>query len=104
MERSIKNNVMRRVRTIHAVRPFTSGTAVAAVFFVLSLYAIGRFVFVAQVFRNMPALEDVSGVLQFMATAFVNTDLIVQVLTILVALSALWVVRDIGKYSVGRLA
>lgn len=88
---------MRRVRTIHAVRPFTGGTALAAVFLVLSLYAIGRAVFVAQVFRNMPAVEDVFAVSRFFLSAFLNTDFVVQALTIFVAASALWMVRDALK-------
>lgn len=94
MESQIKQNVMRRVHTIHAARPFTGGTALAVALLVVSLYAIGRMVFVAQVFRNMPAIEDVSAVFQFFLSAFLHTDFIVQVLSVLVFMSALWMVRD----------
>lgn len=97
MESKIKQNVMRRVRTIHAVRPLTGGTAVAVVLLGVSLYAIGRMVFVAQVFRNMPAVGDVSAVLRFFLSAFLHTDFVVQVLTLLVTAAALWMVRDIAR-------
>jgi hypothetical protein len=97
MESQIKQNVMRRVRTIHRVRPFTSGTALAFALLGVSLYAIGRFVFVAQVFRNMPAIEDVGAVVRFFVGAFAHTDLVVQVLTLLTVTAAVRMVRDIGR-------
>ena len=103
MESQIKQNVMRRVRTIHVVRPFTSGTAVAFALLGVSLYAIGRFVFVAQVFRNMPAIEDVGAVTRFLVDAFARTDFVVQLLTLLTVVATLWMLRDIGRYSFGRL-
>lgn len=100
MESRIKQNVMRRVHTIHAVRPFTSGTAVAFALLGVSLYAIGRVVFVAQVFRNMPSGGDVAAIFQFFLAAFMNTSFVVQVLSVLVVMSALWMVRDISRMTV----
>lgn len=104
MESKIKQNVMRRVHTIHAIRPYTSGAALAFVLLGVSLYAIGRFVFVAQVFRNMPAIEDVGAVMRFFVGAFAHTDFVVQALTLLTIASVLWMVRDIGRGSIGRFA
>jgi len=97
MESNIKQNVMNRVRTIHTVRPFTSGTAVALFLIVLSLYAIGRFIFVAQVFRNMPSPADIGAFLNFFVVAFMHTDFIVQVLSVLVVASLIWVARDVVR-------
>ena len=104
MESQIKQNVMRRVHTIRTLRPFTSGIALAFVLLGVSLFTIGRFVFVAQVFRNMPAIEDVGAVIRFFVGAFAHTDLIVQVLTLFTVASILWMLRDIGRYSFGRFA
>ncbi|HYE22841.1 MAG TPA: hypothetical protein VEA92_00070 [Candidatus Paceibacterota bacterium] len=102
MESKIKQNVMRRVHTIHTVRPYTSGIALAVVLLGISLYAIGRFVFVAQIFRNMPAVGDVSAVLRFFLSAFLHTELLVQVLTLVVCTAALWMLRDIIRLMAGN--
>lgn len=90
---NIQQNVMRRVRFVHAVRPFVSNAAGAVVLLGLSLYMLGREVFVAQVFRNMPA-ADPTAVLRFAETAFLNTSFVVQTLTVLAALAGLWLVRE----------
>lgn len=88
---------MRRVHTIHAVRPLMSGVALAVVVFGVSLYALGRFVFVAQVFRNMPAVQDVGALLRFFAEAFITTEVAVQLVTVAIMFSLLWMLRDIMR-------
>ena len=92
----IRKNVMRRVRFAHAARPFLSNTAFALALLGLSLYLLGREVFVAQVFRNMPS-TDLSAMLHFAEAAFLNTTLLVQVLTVLAALASLWLVRECAR-------
>ena len=84
---------MRRVYFVHAVRPFVSNTAGAFVLLSLSLYLLGREVFVAQVFRNMPA-ADSAAILRFAEAAFLNTTFVVQVLTIVAAVAGLWLARE----------
>jgi hypothetical protein len=86
---------MRRVHTIHAVRPFVSGTALAIVLGVVSLYFIGRKVWVARVFQNMPNPVHVASVLRFFEAAFFNTNTVVQVLCVAVVFSFAWIVRDL---------
>lgn len=93
-ESSIQRNVMRRVRTIHAVRPLTSTTALSTVFLLGALWGIGRQVWVAQVFQNMPSLADVGAVGRFAVAAFLHTEFIVQALTVLAVFAAVWLVRD----------
>lgn len=90
----IQKNVMRRVRTIHAVRPFTSSTALALALAFGALWGIGRQVWVARVLENMPSLADVGATLRFAYAAFAHTDFIVQVLSVVVLGAALWLVRD----------
>jgi hypothetical protein len=94
---NIRRNVMRRVRFAHAVRPFLSNAAGAVALFGVSLYFLGREVFVAQVFRNMPS--DFAAVLRFIEAAFLNTTFVVQVLTVLAALAGLWLVRECVRLS-----
>jgi hypothetical protein len=92
----ISRNVMSRVRFVHAVRPFLSNAAGSVVLLGLSLYMLGREVFVAQIFRNMQA-TDPATVLRFMEEAFLNTTFVVQALTVLAALAGLWLVREAAR-------
>lgn len=84
---------MRRVRFAYAVRPFLSNAAGAVALLGLSLYMLGREVFVAQVFRNLPS-TDPSIVFRFMESAFLNTSFAVQTLTVLALLAGLWLGRE----------
>lgn len=93
----IHMTVMRRVRTIHALRAATGTLAVSFALLGVSLYLIGREVWVARVFQNMPRIENVAAVARFFTAAFLSTDTIVQVLTILSLIAAIWFVRGIGK-------
>ncbi|MGE5541283.1 MAG: hypothetical protein ACM3TU_03330 [Bacillota bacterium] len=91
---SISKNVMRRVRVIHAVRPLLSTTALGVIVLVLALWGIGREVWVARVFENMPSVADLAAVTRFFAAAFLNTRVAVQVLLVLAAFASVLVVRD----------
>ena len=93
-ESTIHKNVMRRVRTIHTVRPFTSMTALSAFLLLGALWGIGRQVWVAQVFQNMPSLADVGAVTRFAVAAFIHTEFLVQALTVVVLMAVAWIVRD----------
>ena len=93
---NIHTNVMRRVRFVHAVRPFISNAAGAVALLGLSLYMLGREVFVAQVFRNMPS-ADPAAVLRFMEAAFLNTTFVVQAVTVLAAVAGLWLARECAR-------
>lgn len=97
MESNIKRNVMRRVGVIRAVRPFLSGTAAGVLVLLVSFYEIGRLVFVAQVFRNMPAIQDVPALVQFFISAFLNTDVLVQLFLVLIIIGVAWIARDIAR-------
>jgi hypothetical protein len=94
---NLRRNVMRRVRFAHAVRPFLSNAAGAFALLGISLYFLGREVFVAQVFRNMPS--DFAAVLRFVEAAFLNTTVMVQILTVLAALAGLWLIRECARLS-----
>ncbi|MDB5237523.1 MAG: hypothetical protein JWL88_625 [Parcubacteria group bacterium] len=97
MPTPIHTNVMRRVHTIHTVRPLLSSTALAAVLSIGSLYLIGRKVWVARVFENMPNPIHIASVLHFFEAAFFNTSTIVQVLCVAVLFSFVWLVRGFAR-------
>jgi hypothetical protein len=90
---NLRRTVMRRVRIIRTVRPFMSSAALSAYLLVLSLHAIGREVFVAQVWRNIPSADPVT-LLRFAEAAFLNTTFLVQGLSILSAAAMTWLARE----------
>lgn len=94
---TISKNVMRRVRIIHAVRPFFSGSALAALLFVVALWAIGREVWVAHVFRNLEVAIRAGTVSDFLIAAFVNTRFVVQVLVVLAAGAFVYALRELAR-------
>lgn len=85
---------MRRVHFVHVVRPFLSNAAGAVALMGVSLYFLGREVFVAQIFRNMPSASDYAALLRFVEVAFLNTTFAVQLLTVLALLAGLWLARE----------
>lgn len=96
MSNSISHTVMRRVRMIHAFRtlaPLVGGAGV----FLIAVWGIGREVWVAKVFENMPTLSDVPAVLSFYARAFLATDLFVQLLSILAAGALIALARSFAR-------
>jgi hypothetical protein len=88
---------MRRVRTIHTLRAVTGTLAASFVLLAVSLYLIGREVWVARVFENMPRLEDAAAVARFFTAAFLTTEFAVQALVILSLIAGVWLLRGIGK-------
>lgn len=73
----------------------------------VSLYLIGREVWVARVWENMPSLVHLNAVARFFIYAFLHTHLIVQVLILITAFASVWVVRECARVlqiSVPRLS
>lgn len=85
---------MRRVRTIHTLRSASTGAGAAVLLLVLSLYLIGRQVWVARVLHNMPSLAHVGAFARFFTYAFAHTHLTVQLLILLVVFAILWLARE----------
>ena len=93
----IKTIVLRRARFIRALRVATSGTVVAAVLALGSLYAIGREVWVARVIENMPSPANLAAFVRFFEVAFLNTTFVVQTLSLLAMFAVLWAAYDAAK-------
>ncbi len=91
---SVSRVVMQRIRIMHALRPFVSGTALASVLFLIAVWGIGREVWVAHVIANMPSASDISAVVRFFVSAFLNTRFIVQALTILAGGAFVFALRE----------
>ena len=83
-----------RVYTLFVLRHLTSEKALGAFLVVVSLYMLGRFVFVAEVVKNVLALHGVESFFVYVVDAVVNTDVVVQVILLLIALGSVLMVRD----------
>lgn len=95
---TIERTVMRRVYIIRALRPVISMGAFSATVFVLALWGIGREVWVARVFENMPHSGDAFAVTRFYAAAFGHTDLVVQALTLAMFASVIYIARESARF------
>lgn len=94
MQSNIEKNVMRRVHVIHALRPIISLGVLSALLAVIALFGIGREVWVARVFENMPHTSDFAILSRFWLAAFENTRLTVQALTLLTVASIVYFARE----------
>jgi len=77
MQSKIEQQVMAGVEVVYAFRQLTGATALKLYVCALSLYGIGRLVWVSHVFENW-ANVGLQGSLQFAASAVLNTHLAVQ--------------------------
>lgn len=92
----IKHHVMRRVHAVHTMR-LIARTGSSVVLLTASLYALGREVWVARVFQNMPSPSDLPAAFSFFISAFMGTHVVVQ-LTILVAIASMvWLLREVWR-------
>lgn len=96
--------VMRRVRLIRLLTLIISTVTLAGLTALVTLWGIGREVWVARVFENMPDTRSAGDVLAFWVSAFTHTRLIVQVLSILTGISLLFLLREISRFIAGRFS
>ena len=88
---------MRRVRIIRAARVVISTEVGALALVVAALYGIGREVWVAKVFANAPSAADFAAFSHFWVSAFLDTRLPVQLLTLVVILSTIYLAREAAR-------
>jgi len=91
---NIEKNVMRRVRLIRILGLIISTLVLALVTFVLALWGIGKEVWVARVFQNMPQSGDFAETSRFYISAFGHTRFIVQALAVLTFVSFIYLARE----------
>lgn len=87
---------MRRVRAIHLLRAVSS-IALSAMLLLLALYTIGREVWVSKVVENVLALANPSSMLAYLASAFLHTDLLVQVVSVIAVFATVWLARELAR-------
>ena len=87
--------VMRRVRAIRMMR-LSLAPASAGLVSLLALWGIGREVWVAKVIENVQAVESADASARYVASAFLHTDLVVQLLSILVVASVFWLASELA--------
>jgi hypothetical protein len=100
-ETNIERIVMRRVHLICALRVVISGGVFALLLAVLMLWGVGREVWVARVFENVPHTGDFSSLISFWLSAFTHTRLVVQALILLTIASFLYFVRELARLIIG---
>lgn len=101
MQTNIERVVMRRVHLIRVLRVIISGGVFALLFATLMLWGIGREVWVARVFENMPHTGDLFSSVSFWSAAFTHTRLTVQILVVLTLASFLYFVREVIRLLIG---
>ncbi len=99
-ETNIERVVMRRVRLIRILALIISTATFAVLTTIVALWGIGREVWVAHVFQNMPSMSNIGALFNFWVSAFLNTHLIVQALTVLTFISLLFLARETTRFLV----
>lgn len=88
---------MRRIRRVYAVRRAAPVVLASLAFGVVTLWALGREVWVSQVYANMPSFFDVPAITGFMTYAFIHTDLAVQVLCVALLLAVVGLAQGCAR-------
>ncbi len=95
-ETNIEKNVMRRVRLIRLLALIISTAMLAALTFIAALWGIGKEVWVARVFQNAPT--DFTHLADFYLAAFLQTRLVVQVLSVLTLASLIYLILEAVRF------
>jgi len=93
----IERVVMRRVHLIRILGLIISTAVLAVLTFILALWGIGKEVWVARVFENMPHSGDIAATGNFFLSAFGHAKLIVQVLSLITFVSFVYLVRKTAR-------
>ena len=97
----IEQNVMANVALIYTLRKLVSYTALELYIFIASLWVVGQLVWVSKVFENL-ATAGVGGSAQFIISAVLNTDVIVQAVLAVGVCAAFLLTLDIVRSSTPR--
>ena len=98
---TLKKQIMRRIYLIWCVRQiFTPITLKLFILLGLS-FQVGRYISLENIFVNMQSYS-ISGLYQFFASAFLNTELTVQATIFVGGILAIFLARDIFASKVKR--
>ena len=100
MQSKIEQQVMAGVGVVYTARQLVSATALKLYVCALSLYGIGRLVWVSHVFENW-AHVGLQGSLQFVSVAVINTHLPVQIALLVLAVVSVSLLADLMRTIIG---
>lgn len=96
----IKKNVMRRVYFINTARKFTEPRVIKLGLLFVFVATQSLFVSIPHVVSNLGnATHSLEGFFSFIMAAFLNTQLAVQIISVAIALVAIWFISDFIKSS-----
>jgi len=97
----LKKQIMRRIYLIWCVRQVF--TPVTLKLFILSglIFQVGRYISLENIFVNIHS-DSMAGLYYFFSSAFLNTELIVQVTIFVGSILAIFLARDIFARKVKR--
>lgn len=96
----IKKNVMRRVRFVHFARKFLEPRVIKFSLLLLFLLVQSWFVSVPNIISNLGnPMRNFDALYAFIVSAFLNTEITVQVLSIAIAIVGILFVRDFVRSS-----
>lgn len=93
----LSGNIMVRVKTIYWIRRAIHSPSLKALLLCAFVGSAASLVSVSNVFANMPSLSDVQATITFMLSAFGNTEISVQALSLLSTAVTLWLLSDLTK-------
>lgn len=91
---TLKENVMLRVKTVHLVRKFIHPFRLKIFILVAGVIAIEFLVSVPNVLQNMLGTVSLQKMIGYFFFAFFHTHFIIQTVTLITILSALWLIKD----------
>jgi hypothetical protein len=103
MQSKIEQQVMAAVGTTYMARQLVSATAIKLYVCALALFALARLVWVERVFANLSE-ASVGHVAQFILSAVINTDVLVQVALLALVVTGLSLMRDLLRTIPSRYA
>ena len=96
---SIRREVMRRIYFIFFARTVVKPLAVKGVFALAGAAAVAGLVSVRSVYWNSPSPAEFAAFGKFVLSAFLNTELAVQALALVLVALAAWSLRDLARIS-----
>jgi hypothetical protein len=94
MQSKIEQQVMASVAVVSLTRRLLSATALKLYISVVALYGLGQLVWVQRVFENLERV-GLSGALNFMVSAVLHTDFLVQAALVVFVAALASLMRDL---------
>ena len=96
-EKRLKKKIMRRVYTVYYMRQLRRVLAVEVFAFTFFAFMLISRISVSHIIENMPRFSDIPALFRFLTAAFFNTEFVVQVVFVGVAVASFLLLKDIIK-------